>query len=316
MPGTPLPKTASLRKNIGKEVRMQLIYDPSKSGLRMTIVCFISGSGTNYREIVARNPEHDYLVFTNRPGCGGTVIAKENRHEVIELSHTLFLKEARRKYGAGKVPRNCPERVQYEQEVSSLIENKLGKQPDLICLAGFDQWNTDWMIDRYYPRMINVHPGDTTKNYEGLHWMPSAKAIIAGDKSLRSTLFIADKSEDQGPVLVQSHPLDIIATLSELEANGEKGLISGFNRIAGFVTTQNIKTYDDFRQKANADLQIIMGHICSLLQDMLKVKGDWEIYPFAIHDLIATGRAAIEERTVFVDGNKMPVWGYRLGEHP
>jgi len=316
MPGTSLPKTASLRKNIGKEVRMQLIYDPSKSGLRMTIVCFISGSGTNYREIVARNPEHDYLVFTNRPGCGGTVIAKENRHEVIELSHTLFLKEARRKYGAGKVPRNCPERVQYEQEVSSLIENKLGKQPDLICLAGFDQWNTDWMIDRYYPRMINVHPGDTTKNYEGLHWMPSAKAIIAGDKSLRSTLFIADKSEDQGPVLVQSKPLDIIQTLNELEAKGEKGLISGFNRISGFITTQNIKTYDDFRQKANADLQIIMGHICSLLQDMLKVKGDWEIYPFAIHDLIATGRAAIEERTVFVDGNKMPVWGYRLGEHP
>ena len=175
---------------------MQLIYDPAKSGHRMTIVCFVSGSGTNYREIVTRNPAHDYLVFTNRPGCGGTAIAKENKHEIIELSNVLYLKEARRKYGAGKVPRNIPERVQYEQEVSRLIENKLGKQPDLICLAGFDQWNTDWMIDRYYPRMINVHPGDTTKHYEGLHWMPSAKAIIAGDKSLRSTLFIADKSED------------------------------------------------------------------------------------------------------------------------
>jgi hypothetical protein len=33
----------------------QLIYDPAKSGKRMTIVCFISGSGTNYREIVKRN---------------------------------------------------------------------------------------------------------------------------------------------------------------------------------------------------------------------------------------------------------------------
>ena len=281
----------------------------------MTIVCFVSGSGTNYREIVARNPEHDYLVFTNRPGCGGTVIAKENKHEVIELSHTLFLKEARRKYGAGKVPRNCPERVQYEQEVSRLIENKLGKQPDLICLAGFDQWNTDWIIDRYYPRMINIHPGDTTKNYEGLHWMPSAKAIIAGDKSLRSTLFIADKSVDQGPVLVQSRPLDIIATLSELEAKDEKSLISGLNRISDFITTQNIKTYDDFRQKANEDLQVTIGHICNRLQDMLKVKGDWEIYRFGVHDLIATGRAAIEGRTVFIDGKKMPVWGYRLGEH-
>ena len=54
----------------------QLIYDPAKSGKRMTIVCFISGSGTNYREIVKRNPEHDYLVFTNRPGCAGVAIGR------------------------------------------------------------------------------------------------------------------------------------------------------------------------------------------------------------------------------------------------
>ena len=95
-------------------------------------------------------------------------------------------------------------------------------------------------------------------------------------------------------MLVQSKPLDIIQTLNELEAKGEKGLISGLNRISGFVTLQNIKTYDDFREKADEDLQIIMGHICSRLQDMLKVKGDWEIYPFAVHDLIAQGRVAID----------------------
>ena len=205
----------------------KLIYDPVKSGKVMTIVCFISGSGTNYREIAVRNPQHNYLVFTNRPGCAGLAIARENKHEIIELSHILYLKEARRKYGAGKIPRNCPERVQYEQEISRRIEKKLGREPDLICLAGFDLWNTDWMIDKYYPRMINVHPGDMTKAYEGLHWMPSAKAIIAGDESLRSTLFIADKSEDKGPILMQSKPLNIIRTLSELESQGEKGLTAG-----------------------------------------------------------------------------------------
>jgi len=156
-------------------------------------------------------------------------IARANKHEIIELSHILYLKEARRKYGAGKIPRNCPERVQYEQEISRRVENKLGREPDLICLAGFDLWNTDWMIDKYYPRIINVHPGDMTKAYEGLHWMPSAKAIIAGDESLRSTLFIADKSEDKGPILMQSKPLNIIRTLSELESQGEKGLTAGLN---------------------------------------------------------------------------------------
>ena len=281
----------------------------------MTIVCFVSGSGTNYREIAARNPEHNYLVFTNRPGCGGVAIAKENKHEVIELSHIPYLKEARKKYGAGNVPRNCPERVQYEKEVSRLIENKLGRQPDLICLAGFDQWTTDWMVEKYYPRMLNVHPGDTTKGYEGLYWMPSAKAILAGDQSLRSTLFIVDKGEDSGPILVQSKPLNIIQTLSELEAKGEKGLSEGLNRISRFATLQNINTYAGFREKADEDLQIIMGRISSRLQDMLKVKGDWEIYPFAIHDLIAKGRVAVDGRTVYIDGKEMPVWGYRLDEN-
>jgi folate-dependent phosphoribosylglycinamide formyltransferase PurN len=294
----------------------QLIYDPVKSGQKMTIVCFISGSGTNYREIVARNPDHNYLVFTNRPGCAGLAIAKENKHEVIELSQTLYLKEARRKYGVGKVPRNCPERILYEQEVSRLIENKLGRQPDLICLAGFDQWNTDWMIDRYYPRMINVHPGDTTKGYAGLHWMSSAQAILAGDTSLRSTLFIADKSEDRGPVLVQSKPMDITQTLTALEGKGEKGLLAEFQKVTEFAALQNIKTYEQFSKIAAEELQEALGHICTRLQDMLKVNGDWIIYPFAVHDLIAHGRVTVDERTVYIDGNTMPVWGYRLDEHP
>jgi phosphoribosylglycinamide formyltransferase-1 len=316
MPRTPSSKTAPLRTAGRKEVAMQkLIYDPLKSGKVMTIVCFISGSGTNYREIAARNPQHNYLVFTNRPGCAGLAIARANKHEIIELSHILYLKEARRKYGAGKIPRNCPERVQYEQEISRRIENKLGREPDLICLAGFDLWNTDWMIDKYYPRIINVHPGDMTKAYEGLHWMPSAKAIIAGDESLRSTLFIADKSEDKGPILMQSKPLDIIGTLSEMESQGEKGLTVGLKRITDFIKLHNITSYDDFRAKADEEMQKAMGNICIRLQNALKVQGDWEIYPFAVHDLIAQGRVAVDGRTIYIDGKQMPAWGYRLDEN-
>jgi len=317
LPGTPQPQAATLRAAEGKEITMpQMIYDPVKSGQRMTIVCFVSGSGTNYWEIVARNPEHHYLVFTNRPGCRGAEIARANKHPVIELSHVPYLREARTKYGAGKVPRNCPERMQYEQDLCRLIENKLGQQPDLICLAGYDQWTSDWMIDRYYPRMLNVHPGDTTKGYDGLYWIPSAKAVLAGDKFLRSTLFIVDKGEDTGPVLMQSKPLYIAPTLSELESKGENGLKKGIHVIATFARHNRIKTYETFKEQADEELQKTMEHVCSNLQEALKVKGDWEIYPFAVHDLIARGRAAVEGRTVYIDGKRMPVWGYRLDEHP
>jgi len=289
----------------------QSVYDPSKSGKAMTIVCFVSGSGTNYREIAAYNREHSYVVFTNRPGCGGVTIARENKHEVIELSHIPYLKDARKRFGAGNVPRNCPERVKYEQEICRLIEDSIGGEPDLVCLAGYDQWLTDWMVDRYYPRILNVHPGDTTKGYDGLHWIPSAKAILAGDKGIRSTLFFVDKGEDTGPVLVQSQLLSIAQTVAELGHEATEGL----SEVTGFAMTHNINTYEGFEEKAGAELQGIMGNICRKLQDTLKVAGDWKIYPFAAHDLIAKGRVQIADRTVYIDGKEMPEYGYRIDEY-
>jgi folate-dependent phosphoribosylglycinamide formyltransferase PurN len=291
----------------------QLIYDPTKSGKRMTIVCFVSGSGTNYREIVKRDPNHHYVVFTNRIDCGGVAVARQFGHEVITLSHIPYLREARKKYGAGNIPRNAPERIKYEQDLSRLVEDKIGNLPDLICLAGFDQWNTDWMIDRYYPRMLNVHPGDTTKGYAGLHWIPAAKAVLAGDETLRSTLFIVDKSEDRGPVLVQSEPLKIVNTLEELEGQGMKGLLEGLRKVMYFAHGHSITRYEEFVQSAGKEVMDTMESICISLQNALKVRGDWMIYPFAVHDLIAKGRAAIDNGTVYIDGNRMPGYGYRLG---
>ncbi len=277
----------------------------------MTIVCFVSGSGTNYQKIAAQNREHRYVVFTNRPGCGGVAIARENKHEVIELSHLSYLRDAKKRYGTGNIPRNCPEREKYEQEICRLIESVIGGEPDLICLAGYDQWLTDWMVDKYYPRILNIHPGDTTKGYEGLHWVPSAKAILAGDKVIRSTLFFVDKGEDTGPVLVQSVPLNIARTL---HVSGDKGT-KELSKVTRFAKIHNIKTYEEFEEKAGAELSEMMGNICRNLQDTLKVAGDWKIYPFGVHNLIARGRVQIADRKVYIDGREMPEYGYRMDEY-
>ena len=293
----------------------QLVYDPIKCGVRMTIACFVSGSGTNYREIVARNVNHDYVVFTNRPGCGGVSIARSNKHEVIELSHIPYLKDARKRYGSGSIPRNCPERVEYEQRLCALIEDRIGGEPDLVCLAGYDQWLSDFIVDRYYPRILNVHPGDTTKGYHGLHWVPSAKAIIAGDEVIRSSLFFVDKGQDTGPVLVQSRPINIEQTIDRLTLAGREELSEGLHKITSYVTIRGIDNYEDFEAKAGPELLDMMELICKNLQEALKVAGDWKIYPFAVHDLIAQGRVQIDGRTVYVDDREMPEYGYRIDEY-
>jgi folate-dependent phosphoribosylglycinamide formyltransferase PurN len=289
----------------------RLIYNPKKSGKKMSIACFVSGSGTNYREIVKRDPHHYYLVFTNRPGCSAEQIAEENEHPILRLSHIPYLEDAKKKYGAGKVPRNCPERMHFEMDVAGLLEEHFGGEPDLICLAGYDQWLTDWFVDKYAPRILNVHPGDTTKGYDGLHWIPTAKAIIAEDEAIRSTLFIVDRGEDTGPVLVQSRPLDIVKTIADVP-----GLMERFSRVIAFARKNKIKSYEEFREKADADEAATMEHTCKLLQEALKIAGDWEIFPFGVHDLIARGRVEIEGRDIYVDGNKMPAYGYRLDLEP
>lgn len=289
----------------------QLIYDPTKSGNRMTIVCFVSGSGTNYREIVKRDPNHNYMVFTNRPGCGGEILARGNRHTIIELSHIPYLEDAKKRYGVGNIPRNCPARVSYEQEICRLIERQIGGEPDLICLTGYDQWLTDWLVDKYYPRILNVHPGDTVKGYDGLYWIPTAKAILAGDEAIKSTLFIVDKGEDTGVVLVQSKPLNIAQIVTQ---SGE-GLEERLDKVTAFIQTNGIKTYENFKATAGLELFEIMKHTCEILQNALKIAGDWKIYPFAVHDLIARGRIEIADRKIFVDGKKLPQHGYTISEH-
>ncbi len=290
----------------------ELLYDPRKSGKSMTIVCFVSGSGTNYREIVKRDPDHDYLVFTNRPDCGALIIARQFQHEIVELSHIPYLKEARLKYGAGKIPVDCPERLAYEREAVRLIEDRLKRPPDLVCLAGYDLWHTSWFIDRYYPHIINVHPGDTVKGYAGLHWIPAARAIIAGEDSLRSTTFIVDPGGDTGPVLVQSAPLYIRQALEAAEIADQDNLTDRFAQVKKFITAKGISTLDEFNTKAGQELKQDMEEFCRALQNALKEAGDWQIYPFAVHDLIARGRVEIEDRKIFVDGHILPVHGYPI----
>ncbi len=193
-----------------------------------------------------------------------------------------------------------------------MIEDRLKRKPDLICLAGYDLWHTSWFIDKYYPHIINVHPGDTVKSYAGLHWIPAARAIIAGEKSLRSTTFVVDQGGDTGPVLVQSVPLYIQPTLESLEAAGQASLVDRFQQVERFVAAESILTLDEFNAKAGSDLKPNMESVCRALQNALKEAGDWRIYPFAVHDLIARGRVELEGRKVYIDGHLLPVYGYRM----
>ena len=49
------------------------------------------------------------------------------------------------------------------------------------------------------------------------------------------------------------------------------------------------------------------------MQEKIRKEGEWRIYPFAIHQLIAKGRLGIDQNDkIYVDGKEMPETGYQF----
>ncbi|MCX6819550.1 MAG: formyltransferase family protein [Candidatus Aenigmarchaeota archaeon] len=301
----------------------QKIYTPDKP--QMNIAVLISGSGTNLRELVNKNPEQNYFIVTNVPGCGGMKITEKTEEKIgrryprDELNSKIYLKDMCGIKSMKKLPIPADERKYYDRALCTMIEQVFGRQPDLLCMAGYELWLSEWMIDRYYPRILNIHPGDTTKGYIGPLWVPSAKAILAGENDVRSTLFIVDKGKDTGPPPLQSASVNVnreewkayLYDIRNFEAEHHKSIMD----FASEKEIDNVEAFGIFAEKnGKSHLTEKLKQLSSSLQEELKVKGDWVIYPFAVHELIAKGRVEIDGRTIYIDGKKIPEYGLRMDE--
>ena len=55
-----------------------------------------------------------------------------------------------------------------------------------------------------------------------------------------------------------------------------------------------------------------MGDVAAM-EEKIREQGEWKLFPYAVHDLIANGRAAIDgEGNVYVDGRKVGETGFSL----
>jgi phosphoribosylglycinamide formyltransferase 1 len=278
----------------------RLIFDPSSGPMRYA--CGVSGSGTNYERIYERDPATQHVVFSNVPGCAGVMKAGKHGAPVVLLDSAKYFREM---WELDKVPRYGVERNSYDRAIMTLVEQAFNGRPDLICLAGYDLWIGDWMANRYYPQILNVHPGDARK-YIGLGWRPTAKAILAGESSVKSTLFFVDASDDGGPILVQSKSLPLARWDDKLR------------EIRRFADKTGARRLEQFREAAlreENNLYRSLEEVSTSIQEILRVEGDWQIYPFAVHGLIAKGRVALDGRTVYIDGVQMPPEGWQVDDY-
>lgn len=259
------------------------IFDPQKSGCPMKVAAFMSGSGTNIVRLIERekvlkersgaSPFNVVFIFSDRSDgkCRGEAIAWENGIPYFSYDIRMFhsIRSIKRTVAT---PEGMAARREFDSIATELVK---AFGIDVIALGGYMSFIT-------LGRCINVHPADLSiltsdgkRRFTGDHAV--VDAILAGEKTLRSSTLWTDQGVDTGPLLMVSGALkvDLPAPLEELKK-------------------------DEKKLQEAADIH----------QQRLKEIGDWQIFPRTI-EMIAEGRFAMDkDNNVYVDGKYMP-GGYR-----
>jgi len=254
-----------------KNPKIKSIYEPSSEG-PMSVAVFLSGTGTNFTAVYEEQKRLELkgaahygrvdAVFTNAPKCKGALRAAEEGIPVLSLSSSRYFD------ALGRSADDQDARDYYDAASITLVEQACA--PDIIVLAGYRRRLGSKLLKRYENRVINLYPGDITKDYLVRGIDASVQALRAGEKSISCTVFLQKENERFGPALVRSQPVSL------------KG----------------------FREK-DADA----------LNERIRSEGEWKIYPFAVHELIAGGRVGIDpDDNTYVDGVRVGTGGYQYGE--
>jgi phosphoribosylglycinamide formyltransferase-1 len=89
------------------------------------------------------------------------------------------------------------DRAAFEAVLQSTLDQH---RIDLICLAGFMRLFTAEFVQRWYGRMLNIHPS-LLPSFPGLE--PQAQALRAGVKISGATVHFVIPETDAGPILMQ-----------------------------------------------------------------------------------------------------------------
>jgi folate-dependent phosphoribosylglycinamide formyltransferase PurN len=174
---------------------------------------------------------------------------------------------------------------------------------ELIAAAGYD-----WVIDPFLCSNFiigNVHPGYLPKKlpngkpmYAGLAWIPTAKAILNGEKYVYTSTHLITPGLDEGPVARISSPVPI---------NLPEGITK--DNILGGTPLKYVISDINSNEGRNFGQHLIYTH-SKKIQNKLKEKGDWVEFPLTMHLL---GEYMINERfsrgeakELLLDGKPIP----------
>jgi phosphoribosylglycinamide formyltransferase-1 len=153
---------------------------------RRRVAILISGRGSNMVSLIEAAcapgfPAEIALVLSNRPDAGGLERAREAGLATVAVDHKEY-----------------PAREAFEQAMDDAMRSH---GIDFICLAGFMRVLTDWFVERWSGRMVNIHPS-LLPLFRGTH--THRRALEEGMLVHGCTLHFVVPELDAGPIIAQA----------------------------------------------------------------------------------------------------------------
>jgi phosphoribosylglycinamide formyltransferase-1 len=155
--------------------------------MKRRVAILISGRGSNMAALIkAAAATHDFpaeiaVVISNRADAAGLEKAEAAGVPTVVVESKPFGKD----------------RAGFEAALQATLDEC---RIELICLAGFMRLFTAHFVQRWYGRMLNIHPS-LLPSFPGLD--PHGQALRAGVKISGATVHFVIPETDAGPILMQ-----------------------------------------------------------------------------------------------------------------
>jgi phosphoribosylglycinamide formyltransferase-1 len=154
--------------------------------MKRRVAILISGRGSNMAALIdaaklADFPAEIVVVISNKSDAGGLAKAQASGVPTVIIESKPFGKD----------------RAAFEAVLQSALDQH---KVELICLGGFMRLLTAEFVQRWYGRMLNIHPS-LLPSFPGLD--PQDQALRAGVKISGATVHFVIPETDAGPILMQ-----------------------------------------------------------------------------------------------------------------
>jgi phosphoribosylglycinamide formyltransferase-1 len=153
---------------------------------KVKIAILISGRGSNMQALVKACENDNFpaevaVVVSNKKDAAGLEFARAKKIPTLVFDH-----------------KNFSSREEFDKKMSEEI-SQFGVE--VICLAGFMRLLSAWFVNRWFDRLINIHPS-LLPDFKGADAV--GDAIKAGAKISGCTVHFVREEMDSGPIILQA----------------------------------------------------------------------------------------------------------------